>query len=67
MNTIALNRQQVDKLAEIATHFKEVEWFTIEIDNSSGIGAGIIVKFNMFGDDDKDTDTQVNITDVSTW
>jgi hypothetical protein len=67
MTEIALNRKQLEKLFEITGHFKEVEWFTVETDNTSGIGTGIVVKFNAFGDTDKDTDTTVNITDVSTW
>ena len=67
MTELALNRKQLGQLTEIYTHFKEVEWFTIETNNLSGIGPGIVVKFNMFGDKDKDTDTTVDITDVSTW
>jgi hypothetical protein len=67
MTELALNRKQLGKLAEIYTHFKEVEWFTIRVDHTSGIGEGIVVSFNLFGDADKDTDTTVNITDVSTW
>lgn len=64
---LSLNRKQLGKLVEIYQHFKEVEWFTFEVDHSSGIGEGIVVKFNLFGDNDKDTDTTVDITDVSTW
>ncbi len=64
---LALNRKQIGKLIEIYNHFKEVEWFTFEVDHSSGIGEGIVVKFSLFGDNDKDTDTSVDITDVSTW
>lgn len=64
---LSLNRKQIGKLVEIYNHFKEVEWFTFEVDHSSGIGEGIVVKFNLFGDNDKDTDTTVDITDVSTW
>lgn len=67
MTEFALNRVQVEKLARMAEHFKEVEWFTLVEDNSSGIGPTVTVKFNLFGDRDKDTDTTVNITDVSTW
>ncbi len=51
----------------MATHFKEVEWFTLEQSSSSGIGPTVVVKFNLFNDDDKDIDTTVDITDVSTW
>ena len=67
MNTLSLNRTQINKLTEIVTHFKEVEWFTIKVDRSSGIGEGIVVEFNLFNDDDKDVDTTIDITDVSTW
>jgi hypothetical protein len=67
MSELALNRKQLGQLTEIYQHFKEVEWFTIETNNLSGIGTGMVVKFNMFGDKDKDTDTTVDITDVSTW
>ena len=48
-------------------HFKEVEWFTLEETRCSGIGPTVTVKFNLFNDNDKDNDTTVDITDVSTW
>ena len=67
MAEIALNRKQLNQLFEITQHFKEVELFTVEADNTSGIGTGIVVRFNALGVADKDTDTTVNITDVSTW
>jgi hypothetical protein len=67
MNEFVLNQQQVKKLARMADQFPEVEWFTLVEENSSGIGSTVAVKFNLFGDRDKDTDTTVNITDVSTW
>jgi uncharacterized membrane protein len=67
MAELSLNRKQLSKLVEIYNHFHEVEWFTVAIDNDSGIGEGVVVKFNLFGDADKDIDTTVNITDVSTW
>lgn len=63
----SLNRKQIEKLAKMVAHFKEVEWFTLEESNSSGIGPTVVVKFNLFNDLDKDTDTAVDITDVSTW
>ena len=63
----ALNKGQIEKLYQMSTHFTEVEWFVLEEDNSSGIGPTVIVKFNLFNDSDKDTDTTVDITDVSTW
>jgi hypothetical protein len=67
MASFTLNRTQVEKLAKMAAHFKEVEWFTLEESNTSGIGPTVTVKFNLFNDDDKDIDTTVDITDVSTW
>ena len=66
-HTFVLNRTQVEKLAKMAAHFKEVEWFTLEESKTSGIGPAVTVKFNLFNDDDKDIDTTVDITDVSTW
>jgi hypothetical protein len=67
MVEFALNRKQVGQLAQLTDHFQEVEWFTIQEESTSGIGSTVTVKFNLFGDADKDTDTTVNITDVSTW
>jgi hypothetical protein len=67
MTTLALNRRQVEKLTEIVNHFNEVEWFEIEVDNLSGIGPAISVKFSLFNDTDKDFDTTVDITESSTW
>jgi hypothetical protein len=66
-NQFCLNRTQIEKLAKMAEHFHEVEWFTLEESNSSGIGPTVVVKFNLFNDSDKDIDTTVDITDVSTW
>lgn len=67
MTEFALNRKQVGQLAQLAQHFGEVEWFTLVEESTSGIGSTVTVKFNLFGDADKDVDTTVNITDVSTW
>jgi hypothetical protein len=61
-----LNQSQIQKIAKIAAQFKEVEWFTLE-EISNGIGPTVVVKFNLFNDNDKDIDTTVDITDVSTW
>lgn len=61
-NEFPLNRKQIEKLTKLAEHFTEVEWFTLVADE------GVVsVHFNLFGDDDKDTDANINITDVSTW
>jgi hypothetical protein len=66
-NQFCLNRFQIEKLAKMTAHFKDVEWFTLEENHSSGIGSTVVVKFNLFNDIDKDIDTTVDITDVSTW
>ena len=67
MSEFALNRKQVEKLAQMAQQFKEVEWFTLTEEHTSGIGSTVTVKFNLFGDPDKDVDTTIDITDVETW
>ena len=61
--SIMLNREQVQKLTEIVERFPEVKNFMIEADNSSGIGVGISVKFNLFDAYNFDVD----ITDVREW
>ena len=66
-NQFVLNRKQIERLSKMASHFKEVEWFTLEETMTSGIGPTVVVKFNLFNDSDKDIDTTVDITDVSTW
>lgn len=65
--TFSLNRKQIEKLCDIARHFQETEWFTLEESRSNGIGPSIMVKFSMFKDNETDLDTIVDITDVSTW
>jgi hypothetical protein len=54
---------QIEKLAQIAAHFKEVEEFTIVRTHESGIGPTDRVRFTLF---DKN-DSNVDITDVSVW
>jgi len=58
-----LTRSQIEKLAKICEHFKEVDRFILEETHESGIGPTVRVRFNLF---DKN-DTNVDITDVSTW
>jgi len=60
---IILNREQIEKLHEIAEHFKDIQQFEVEIDHSSGIGTNVRVKFDLF--DSKDT--TIDITDVKDW
>lgn len=62
MKSITLNRKQLQDLCQMVDHFKEVEKFTIEQDNSSGIGPIIHVKFALF-----EKPTTVDITDVGSW
>ena len=60
---IKLSREQILKLVEIVDHFKEVEHFTVETDESSGIGVGIIVSFGLFSEND----AKVDVTDLGKW
>jgi hypothetical protein len=58
-----LTRAEIEKLAEIAKHFKEINLFSIVQDNSSGIGVTTKVAFDLF----ENNDTNVDITDVKSW
>jgi hypothetical protein len=58
-----LTRDEIEKLAEIAKHFKEINLFSIVQDSSSGIGVTTKVTFNLF----ENNDTNVDITDVKSW
>jgi hypothetical protein len=58
-----LTSGQIEKLAKIAEHFKEVDQFTLEETHESGIGSTVRVRFKLFNNND----TNVDITDVSTW
>jgi Holliday junction resolvase len=60
---VTLNREQIEKLYEIANHFKEINHFNIKTDSSSGIGVGIVVTFDLF----QKNDTSIDITDVKEW
>ena len=66
-NTFCLTRTQIEKLANLAQQFEQVEWYTLTETHSSGIGPTVNVRFNMFSDDLLDHDTVVDITDTSTW
>jgi hypothetical protein len=50
---------------DLVSKFSEVENFILEIDNRSGIGPELRLKFNLFGSDDYNA--TVDITDVTTW
>ena len=62
-NQLVLTKSQIEKLVKIAEQFKEVNQFILEETHESGIGPTVRVRFNLF---DKN-DTNVDITDVSTW
>jgi hypothetical protein len=65
-NSIKLNRKQIGQLTQLYNTFKDVEWFELVEDHSSGIGPTVTVRFSLFDPETK-TDTTVDITDVSTW
>ncbi len=50
---------------ELVSKFSEVDNFVLEIDNRSGIGPELRLKFTLFGFDDNNA--TVDITDVTTW
>ncbi len=58
-----LTRSQILKLAELANHFKDTKFFNLYEANDNGIGPSMHVRFDLF----EENDTQLNITDVSTW
>jgi hypothetical protein len=60
--TIVLTRKQVFDMAAVANHFSDVELFTIEETNTSGIGPSVHVKCTLF-----QKPTTVDITDVENW
>jgi hypothetical protein len=63
MNEFVLTRDQIMKLAKIAVQFKDTKFFTLYETHESGIGPSMNVRFDLF----EENDTQMNITDVSTW
>ena len=65
-STITITRNQMDKIVEFATNFKDVQLFTINETHNSGIGASIYITCSLFGNDSK-PETIVDITDVSVW
>ena len=60
---VKLNRIQIYKLNSIVEHFNEIETFTIKVDTTSGIGAGLVVSFDLF----EPNDTKIDITDTKAW
>jgi hypothetical protein len=62
---LLLTRKQILQMHELASKFPDVEKFVLEIDNSSGIGPQLYLRFTLFGSDDNNA--TVDITDVTTW
>ena len=58
-----LTRVQIEKLAQLADHFKDVNEFTLIRTHESGIGPTDRVRFTLFDNND----SNVDITDVSVW
>jgi hypothetical protein len=65
MDQILLTRKQIVQMHELVSKFSEVENFVLEIDNRSGLGPELRLKFTLFGFDDNNA--TVDITDVTTW
>jgi hypothetical protein len=59
---IILTRKQIFDMATLANHFTDVDQFTVEESNTSGIGPSVHVKCTLF-----EKPTTVDITDVENW
>lgn len=66
-NQIVFSQAQARKFVEIVKHFKDIEHLTVRTDNSSGIGVGLEVSFNLFNEDTNRPDTKIDITDFREW
>ena len=72
MESITLTRKQIDQFVEFATHFPDIQYMTLEQGSlfeqghESGIGASVVIKCSLFGND-SEPETTVDITDVSVW
>jgi len=62
MTKIILSRKQIETLAQIADHFKEINQFVIKETNESGIGPTTTVSFDLFN-----KEVKIDNTDVDTW
>jgi len=60
---IKLNRKQVKLLVKTFKHFKEVDEFVLESDNSNGIGPVVTLRFDLI----KSQPIEVDLTDVERW
>jgi hypothetical protein len=54
---------QINKLTEIAERFQDVNNFSVVSESSSGIGQSVSVSLELF----ENSDTKIDITDVSNW
>ena len=61
METITLTRKQIDQFVQFATHFKDVQWMTLEQDDEV-----VRIKCTLFENDSK-PETTVEITDKNAW
>lgn len=62
----SLTKKQITQLALLVEKFPDVDFFTLTESNESGIGPTVKVLFTVF-DNTKDADTEIDITDYSTW
>lgn len=62
-DSIVLTREQIEKLTELLELHTEVQNFKLSWMAGSGIGLGLLVKFQTFNPED----TVIDITDVSNW
>ena len=63
-SAITLSRKQISQLTQIAERFADADSFTLSWEHEqSGIGLGIVVKFQTFDPED----TTIDITDVEMW
>jgi len=62
--SIVLSKKQIEQLYEICERFEDAKTITLSWDGEqSGIGLGIVAKFQTF----EPEDTTIDITDVDTW
>jgi len=63
---IHLTRKQIIQMSEMAEHFKDINDFELHINNESGIGPSMTLRFalNLGGDN---TEIKTDVTDVSKW
>lgn len=63
-SSIVLSRKQIQQLTDITAKAEDAETFTLSwAHDQSGIGLGIVVKYQTF----EPEDTTIDITDVDNW